>query len=77
MCGFLSVLAPLHPPSDNPIRVSNCAKYHHEIKTDGTDITDGWKVDDIEKLEELNNLKINVFELTEGKVLTQLYVSTC
>ena len=39
------------------------------------DVTDGLKFDDFDKLEELNNLNINVFELIEEEVSIQLYVS--
>ena len=48
--GIISVLAQLHPPGDNPIRVSDCTKNLHEIKTNGTHLIDGLKVDDIEKI---------------------------
>ena len=47
-----------------------------EIKRDGIDFTDGLNVDDIQKLKELDNRNINVFELNEEKQFTQVYVST-
>ena len=76
MCAIHSNLAFLHPPRVNPKRVSNYKTKLDEIKTDGIDLTDGIKVDDIGKLEELNIQNINVFELNEDKTLTQVYAPT-
>ena len=45
------------------------------MKTDKIDQSDGLQVDDIEKLEEPNNLRIGVFELNEDKTLTWRYTS--
>ena len=45
-------------------------------KTNGSGPTDGVNVDEFEKLEEVNNLSINVLELTKDKTKTQLHVST-
>ena len=47
----------------------------HGIKTQGIDCAFGLKVDDFDKLEELDNLAMNVFEGKEDQILTQLYVS--
>ena len=77
LCGFYGVLAVIYPPRDNLNKVSNSTKYLPEIRTDVEDLTDGLKVDDIEKQEELNNLNPNVSELTEEETLTQHYLSTC
>ena len=63
----------LHPPRINPNRLSNYAKYFHEIRTDRNDFTAGLKHDDNEKLEELNNLNWNVYYLIRDKTI-QLYV---
>ena len=50
-------------------------KYFTEIETDGIDFTNGVSVDYIEKLDDLNNWTINVFQLKEDKPLIQWYVS--
>ena len=49
--------------------------YPHQTKTDGIDVFDGLKIDDNEKIEEPNNLNINVLEIFKDKTLTQFYVS--
>ena len=54
LCGIYGILAFLHPQIDIPTKVINYKKYINEIKSDGIDFTDRLKVDDIEKLEELN-----------------------
>ena len=76
MCGIFSILAVLHPPKDNPDRLSVHTKHLRKIKTDGIVFFGGLNIYDMENLEELNNLNINVFELNEEKTLTQLFVST-
>ena len=38
----------------------------------GIDLTDGLKVDNIEKVEGLNELNINEIQLNEDKTLTQV-----
>ena len=60
-CGTFSVRAQLHPPGNNPFRVSNCTKNLLEIKTDRNDFINGLKSDDIEKREKLKNLNLNTF----------------
>ena len=59
----------LNPPGDNP-NSGHYTKNLHEIITDENDLTDALKVDDVEKLEELNNLNINVFQPKADKTLT-------
>ena len=54
--------------------MNSSTKYTHEIETDGNDITDGLKVENIEKLEEQNYLIIIVSELNEDKSITLLCV---
>ena len=54
MRGIYSILAFLHPQIVFPNGVINYTKDIHEIKSDGTDLTDGLEVDDIGKLEEFN-----------------------
>ena len=73
--GAFSLLAHSHPPRDDPNRGKNFHKHLHEIKTDGIDLYEGLKVDDFEKLEEPNNLKINALQLNGDITLTQLFVS--
>ena len=55
--------------------MNNLLKYLHDIETDGTDLTDCLKTDGFEKLEDLYNLSINVFELNENTTLTQVHIS--
>ena len=74
-CGAYSIPVFLHPPRDNPNRMSNCIKTFPEVKKDGMDRTNRLKVDDIENLGEIHNLKLNVNELNEQKFLTELYLS--
>ena len=75
LCWVYSILVSLQPPKHNPKAVSINAKNRYEIKTNKNDLTNGLKVDDFEKFEQLNNLKKNAFELNEDKSPTQLYVS--
>ena len=75
MSRFYLFSAHLYPRRDKPKRIKNATKGLHEIKTDGVDLTDGLKVVDIGRLEDLNNPKINVFELNEDKTIAQLYLS--
>ena len=55
--------------------MSNYIKCLHEITTHGIYLTDGLKADDIQKLEELNNLNVIVFELNGDKREIQPCVS--
>ena len=55
-------------PKDNPNRISKFKKSFQENLGDGTDLSNGLKNDEIEKLEELNNLKLNLFDLNEDKL---------
>ena len=64
----------LHPLRDNPNRVGDYRKYLHEVKTGGIDLINGLKTYDIEKVKDLKNLDKNVFEITEDKTLTQVFV---
>ena len=57
----------IHPPNDPKKPVSNYTKDIHENKTDGNNVTNVLKNDEIEKLEELNNLNINVMEWMNPK----------
>ena len=57
MSGNYTIIASIHPPRDNTTRVSIYTNYLHETKTGRIDPNDGLKVDDNEKLEEMNNPK--------------------
>ena len=70
LCGTDSVLVSLHFQRQNPISLNTNRNIVHAIETNGIDLLDGLKVHDIEKPEELNNLKMNVFELNNHKTLT-------
>ena len=48
-CGIYSFLGSLHSPKNDPFTVKNYTGYHKALRTDGTDLTDGLIVDDIEK----------------------------
>ena len=75
LCGTYVNFAFLHPPRDNLNTVSSYTNYLQEIKTDGNGRTDCLKVDDSEKLEKLNILSVNVFELLKDKTLCHISVS--
>ena len=70
-----SILTHSHLPRVNQPRVNNFENYHFEIKTHGIDQTNSPKVDDIEKLEELNCLFMNIFHVDENKTVTQKHMS--
>ena len=50
-------------------------KKFHKFKTGEIEPTKELNVDDTDNLEDVNNLKLNVFELNEDKTLTQYYAS--
>ena len=63
-CFLWSILAWLHPCNINhPNRVSNYRQYFNELNIQGFDFTNGFKCSDVHKLNELNNLSVNIFEL--------------
>ena len=63
-CFIWSILASLHPGKNNhPNRVSNYRQYFNEINIQDFDFTNGFKCIDVHKLNELNTLSINIFEL--------------
>ena len=63
-CFIWSILAHIFPVLDNPQRVSNYKKYFDKLNIQGFDFTNGFIVSDVKKFEKLNNLKINIFELS-------------
>ena len=63
-CFLWSILAYLHPCNNNhPNRVSNYRQYFNEINIQGFDFSEGFRCNDVHKVNELNNLSINIFEL--------------
>ena len=63
-CFLWSILAKLLPSNNNHLfRVSNYKLYFNGINIEGFDFTNGFKCSDVHKLEKLNNLLINIFEL--------------
>ena len=62
-CFLWSILANIHPVDNHPYRVSKYEPYRNELNIDNIDFTNGMKIRDIDKFENLNNqLAINVFE---------------
>ena len=63
-CFLWSILATLHPCNNNhPNRVSNYKQYFNELNINGFDFTKGFRCSDVHKINELNNLSVNIFEL--------------
>ena len=64
-CFLSSIVANLHTCNNNhPNRVSNYKQYFNELNIDGFDFTNGFKCSDVHKFKEINNLSINIFELS-------------
>ena len=64
-CFLWSILAYLHPCNNNhPNRVSNYKQSFIELNIQDFDFTNGFKCSDVHKFNELNNLSVNIFELT-------------
>ena len=79
-CFLWSILAAIHPVNKDPQRVSKYIPYKNELKITDIDFTNGMKISDIDKFENLNNqLAINVFEYTTDEdndyKLVPLYIS--
>ena len=63
-CFLWSILPYLHPCTINhPNRVSNYKQYFNELNINGFDFTKGFRCSDVHKLNDLNNLSVNIFEL--------------
>ena len=63
-CFLWSTLADLRLCINNhPNRVSSYRQYFNELHIDAFDFTNGFSCSDVHKLEKLNNLSINLFEL--------------
>ena len=64
-CFLRSILASLYPCNNNhPNRVSNYRQYFDELSIDGCDFSNGFRCSDFHKFEKINNLSINLFELS-------------
>ena len=79
-CFLWSILASIHPVDKDPHRVSKYIPYQNELNINDIDFTNGLKITDINKFENLNNqLSINVFEYTTDEEndykLVPLYIS--
>ena len=79
-CFLWSILANIHPVNENPHRVSKYTPYQNELNITDKDFTNGVRITDIDKFENLNNqLSINVFEYSKEKdneyQLVPLYIS--
>ena len=79
-CFLWSILACLYPVNENPHRVSNYIPYKNELNIANIDFSNGMKITDIDKFENLNNeLSINVFEHSKEEdndyKLVPLYIS--
>ena len=62
---MMSIKPSLHPCNNNhPNRVSKYKQYFNELNINGFDFTIGFKSSDVHKFKELNNLSVNIFELT-------------
>ena len=79
-CFLWSIIANIHPVDKDPQRVSKYIPYKNELNINNIDFTNGMKITDIDKFENLNNqLAINVFEYLEEEEndykLVHLYIS--
>ena len=64
-CFIWSVLASILPcDNDHPNRVSNYRQYFDELNIDCFDFSNRFKCSDVHRFEKLNNLSINLFEIT-------------
>ena len=63
-CFIWSILAHMFPVSDNPQRVVIYKKYFRQLNIDGFDFSNGFRCSDVKKVEKLNNLAINIFDLS-------------
>ena len=63
-CFLWPILAFLHPCNVNdPKRVSNYKHYFNELNIQDFDFTNGFKCNDVQKFNELNNLSNIIFQL--------------
>ena len=72
-CFLWCILAHLFPVEDHKNRTSNYSMHTNKLILNGLDFP--MKIKDIPKFENLNNLNVNVFELTKT-VLTPIHINT-
>ena len=64
-CFLWSILASIYPVDNHPYRVSRYIPYQNELNITNIDFTNGMRITDIGKFENLNNqLSLNVFEFS-------------
>ena len=64
-CFIWSILASLHPcENDHPNRVTKYIQYFNELNFQNFDFTNGFKCTDVHNFNDLNNLSVNIFELS-------------
>ena len=64
-CFLWSILASLHPcENTHPSRVNNYLQYFIELNFQNFEFTNGFKCSDVHRFNELNNLSVNIYELT-------------
>ena len=71
-CFLWCILAYLYPVEENKNRTSNYSVHMNKLNQEGLEFP--MKIKDIPKFENLNNLNVNVFELTKT-VLTPIHIS--
>ena len=71
-CFLWCILASLYPVEDHKNRTANYLMHFYKLNLKGLEFP--MKVKDIPKFENLNNLNVNVFELT-GTVLTPIHIN--
>ena len=63
-CFIWSILASLYPCEiTHPSRVNNFLQYFIELNFQSFDFTNGFKCNDIHKVNELNNVSVNIYDL--------------
>ena len=64
-CFFWSILVVLHLRNNGHLnRVSNYRQYFNDLTIEGFDFSNGFKSRNVHKVEKLNNLSLNIFELS-------------
>ena len=62
-CFIWSILASLRPcEKTHPSRVNNYSQYFNDLNFQSFDFTNGFKCGDVHRLNELNNLSVNIYE---------------
>jgi len=72
-CFLWSVLSSLYPAEKHSDRLSKYKPYESKLKLGKIDIKNGMKINDIEKFEKMNKLKVNVYSLDDKNNINILY----